>query len=43
VDRVGADIGLRCATCGRRVLMARRVVEQRLVAFIERGPGEGAT
>jgi hypothetical protein len=38
VDRVGADIGLACVTCGRRVLLPRRSVEQRLVAFLERGP-----
>lgn len=38
VDRLGADIGLRCATCGRRVLLERRAVERRLVAFLARGP-----
>ena len=37
VDRLGADIGLRCRTCGRHVLIARRQVERRLVEFIERG------
>ncbi|MSQ22028.1 MAG: DUF951 domain-containing protein [Dehalococcoidia bacterium] len=30
VVRVGADIGLRCLSCGRRVLMPRSVLEQRL-------------
>lgn len=38
VDRLGADLGLRCTTCGRRVLVERRAVERRLVAIIERGP-----
>jgi hypothetical protein len=38
VDRLGADLGLRCTTCGRRVLLERRAVERRLVAIIERGP-----
>ena len=38
VDRLGADLGLRCTTCGRRVLVERRTVERRLVAFVERGP-----
>jgi len=38
VDRLGADLGLRCTTCGRRVLVERRHVEQRLVAFAVRGP-----
>jgi hypothetical protein len=38
VDRLGADIGLRCATCGRHVLLERRAVERRLVGFVARGP-----
>ena len=37
VDRLGADIGLRCQTCARRVLVDRRLVERRFVAFISRG------
>jgi hypothetical protein len=37
VDRLGADIGLRCRTCGRHVLLERRVVEARLVEFVSRG------
>ena len=37
VDRLGADIGLRCRSCGRHVLLARRSVETRLAAFVERG------
>ena len=37
VDRLGADIGLRCQSCGRHVLVDRRRVEQRLVAFVTRG------
>ena len=37
VDRLGADIGLRCRSCGRHVLLTRRTVESRLAAFIERG------
>ena len=43
VDRLGADIGLRCATCGRHVLLERRAVERRLVAFAARGPEVGPT
>lgn len=38
VVRLGADIGLRCRTCGRRVLLDRVTLEKRLKAFIERGP-----
>lgn len=37
VDRVGADIGLRCRSCGRHVLLARRDVERRLAGFESRG------
>jgi len=37
VDRLGADIGLRCETCGRRLLLERRRVERRLVEFVSRG------
>lgn len=38
VVRIGADIGLRCLTCGRRVLLPRRTLERRLKAFVARGP-----
>jgi len=37
VDRLGADIGLRCETCARHVLLERRLVERRLVEFVRRG------
>jgi hypothetical protein len=37
VTRLGADIGLRCLTCGRRVLLERRTLEKRLKTFVERG------
>jgi hypothetical protein len=37
VDRLGADIGLRCQTCGRHVLLERRMLESRLVEFVSRG------
>jgi hypothetical protein len=37
VDRLGADIGLRCGTCARHVLLERRLLERRLVEFISRG------
>lgn len=38
VVRLGADIGLRCLGCGRRVLLPRRTVEKRLKSFVCRGP-----
>jgi len=37
VDRLGADIGLRCQRCARHVLLERRLVERRLVSFVSRG------
>ncbi len=37
VDRVGADIGLRCQGCARHVLLERRTLERRIGAFVERG------
>jgi len=37
VDRLGADIGLRCRGCGRHVLIERRALERRLAGFVERG------
>jgi hypothetical protein len=37
VVRLGADIGLRCGTCGHRVLLERRTVEKRLKTFVTRG------
>jgi hypothetical protein len=38
VVRLGADIGLRCTTCKRRVLLERRTLEKRLKTFVSRGP-----
>jgi hypothetical protein len=40
VDRIGADIGLRCEVCARRVLVERRALERRIVAFERRGDRE---
>jgi hypothetical protein len=37
VDRLGADIGLRCQGCGRHVLLERRLLEARLSEFVSRG------
>jgi hypothetical protein len=37
VDRLGADIGLRCQGCGRHVMLERRTLETRLEAFVSRG------
>lgn len=37
IVRLGADIGLRCKSCKRRVLLERRVLERRMKAFVTRG------
>jgi len=37
VYRIGADIGLRCLTCGRRVMLRRREAERRTVARVPEG------
>ena len=40
VDRLGADIGLRCETCRRHVLVERRSLERRIARFVRRGDPE---
>jgi hypothetical protein len=40
VVRLGADIGIRCRTCSRRVLLQRSVFEKRVKTFISRGVAE---
>ena len=42
VVRLGADIGLKCLGCGRRVLLPRSVLERRLKAVISRGTPSGS-
>ena len=37
VVRLGADIGLRCSRCRRRVLMGRSDLEKRLKAIVSQG------
>jgi len=37
VTRLGADIGLECLTCGRRVLLTRREVEKRTKLIVKQG------
>jgi len=38
IHRLGADIGLRCATCGHYVMLPRVTLERRLKQFVARGP-----
>lgn len=37
IDRLGADLGLRCRKCDRHVMLDRRTVERRMTQFVERG------
>ncbi len=37
VVRLGADIGIKCLKCQRRVLLERSTFERRVKAFITRG------
>jgi hypothetical protein len=40
VTRLGADIGLLCDGCGRRVMLERAELERRLASLLERGPAD---
>ena len=37
VVRLGADIGIKCRQCQRRILLERSVFERRVKEFISRG------
>lgn len=37
VTRIGADIGIRCLTCGRRVLLPRAKFEKQVKSITRRG------
>jgi len=37
VVRLGADIGIKCRGCGRRVLIERRALERKVTEFVSRG------
>ena len=38
VVRLGADIGLSCVTCKRRIMLARSLLERRMDRFVSRAP-----
>lgn len=40
VVRIGADIGLKCQACGRRVLLDRRTFKKRVKTVIRRSQDE---
>jgi len=38
VTRIGSDVGLRCLTCGRRILLRRMIFRRRLRAVLGKQP-----
>jgi hypothetical protein len=42
IVRMGADIGLECLRCGRRILLPRRVLAHRLKTVLPRAEDEPA-
>jgi len=42
VVRLGADIGIKCCKCGRRVLLPRSTFEKRVKSFVSRGGSDRA-
>jgi len=40
VVRLGADIGLECLTCGRRIMLARRALKHRMKANMRKEKGQ---
>lgn len=41
VVRVGADIGIRCLECQRRLMMARSALEKRMKTLVPRDRAQG--
>jgi hypothetical protein len=41
VVRLGADIGLKCLGCGRRILLPRREVARRMKSYVNKGGADG--
>jgi len=37
VVRIGADIGIRCVTCGRRVMLPRAKIEKQVKSLVKKG------
>ena len=42
VVRLGAEIGIRCLTCERKVMLPRSTFERRVKRFVERGTADAA-
>ncbi len=43
VVRLGADIGIKCIKCERRVMLPRSVLERRIKGFIKKAAEKGNT
>ena len=43
VVRIGADIGLKCQACGRRILLDRRTFNKRVKTIIQRAESQAET
>jgi len=41
VVRLGADIGLKCLGCGRRILLPRREVSRRMKGYVSHAGADG--
>ena len=41
VVRLGADIGLKCLGCGRRLLLPRREVARRMKSYVNKAGPDG--
>lgn len=41
ISRIGAEIGMRCLTCERKVFLPRSTFERRVKRFVERGTASG--
>lgn len=41
VYRIGADIGLKCSTCERRMMLSRRDAERRTVSIVTGDSSDG--
>jgi hypothetical protein len=40
VVRIGADIGLKCQGCGRRILLSRREVARRMKRYVSQASAD---
>lgn len=43
IIRLGADIGLECLTCQRRVMLSRRELAHRMKAYVKRSGEDSAS